>query len=60
MERDHEAEVLSPCVGVCRLDPQDVYCTGCKRTLTEIRRWTRLDSNGRLGVLDRIRALSDE
>ena len=55
-----DTQVPSPCVGVCRLDSEDVYCTGCMRTLTEIRVWPRLDAKGRREVLDRIRALADE
>jgi len=29
----------SPCVGVCKLD-EDLNCTGCNRTLSEIANWT--------------------
>ncbi|KZX51381.1 hypothetical protein A3711_09895 [Erythrobacter sp. HI00D59] len=31
--------LASPCIGVCRLDPAQRYCTGCGRTLREIGDW---------------------
>jgi predicted Fe-S protein YdhL (DUF1289 family) len=31
--------VLSPCIGVCRLDEATGLCIGCARTLGEIARW---------------------
>jgi predicted Fe-S protein YdhL (DUF1289 family) len=30
--------VLSPCIGICRLDAQNL-CVGCRRTLDEIAEW---------------------
>jgi len=35
-------QVPSPCVQVCRLDGSGEVCTGCDRTLDEIRRWSRM------------------
>jgi predicted Fe-S protein YdhL (DUF1289 family) len=35
-----ELTVPSPCVNICRLDPQGV-CIGCRRTLAEIAEWSR-------------------
>ncbi len=32
--------VPSPCISVCRMDPERVYCEGCLRTLDELRRWS--------------------
>ena len=31
--------VISPCVGICILDPVTGYCRGCHRTLDEIANW---------------------
>ncbi|MES2584966.1 MAG: DUF1289 domain-containing protein [Pseudomonadota bacterium] len=31
--------VPSPCVSVCRMDPQRTYCEGCLRSIDEIRVW---------------------
>jgi uncharacterized protein len=34
--------VPSPCIDVCRFDPQTDWCLGCGRTLDEARQWRRL------------------
>ena len=38
MTDDDDDEIVSPCVGVCRLDPLHV-CVGCHRTMDEISEW---------------------
>lgn len=30
---------ISPCVGVCRINPDTRLCEGCRRSLTEIAEW---------------------
>ena len=45
----------SPCVGICRVDGQDV-CVGCGRTIDEITQWSRSDDAHRV----RINALAAE
>ena len=35
-------EPVSPCLGICRLDPDMQYCVGCLRTLDELRDWTSM------------------
>ena len=32
--------IPSPCISVCRMDSERVYCEGCLRTLDELRRWS--------------------
>tara|TARA_B100001939_G_C16543218_1_gene447173 strand:- start:79 stop:297 length:219 start_codon:yes stop_codon:yes gene_type:complete len=34
-----EKNKLSPCIGVCSINPEDNYCYGCKRTQKEINNW---------------------
>ncbi len=61
-----DAEVPSPCLSVCRMDPHSELCQGCLRTLDEITAWSRMDDEGkrevwsmiskRLGKLDEIAA----
>ncbi|HEX6137367.1 MAG TPA: DUF1289 domain-containing protein [Casimicrobiaceae bacterium] len=41
------AAVPSPCVGVCRIDPESGLCVGCLRTLDEIAAWGALDDAAR-------------
>jgi predicted Fe-S protein YdhL (DUF1289 family) len=31
--------VISPCTGVCRLNPRTRLCEGCRRTMEEIAGW---------------------
>jgi predicted Fe-S protein YdhL (DUF1289 family) len=38
------AELISPCIAVCVLDPADGYCRGCFRTIAEISAWLTLDA----------------
>lgn len=47
-----EKPVASPCVSVCALDESDV-CTGCQRSVDEIRRWRGMNNTERLAVLQR-------
>lgn len=41
---------LTPCIGVCRLDPQG-YCIGCRRTIDEIGCWHGMSDDERLRVM---------
>lgn len=48
--------VPSPCRNICALDPATRICTGCRRTLDEIGRWSRMSDTEKRAVLDRIAA----
>ena len=43
--------VLSPCIGVCALD-DDGLCLGCHRTTAEIARWSQMDDDERLRLME--------
>lgn len=43
--------VLTPCIGVCELDPAG-YCTGCFRSTDEIARWSTYDDDERLRIMN--------
>ncbi|MBL6616964.1 MAG: DUF1289 domain-containing protein [Reyranella sp.] len=45
---------MSPCIGICTLDPKSGFCLGCKRTVEEIGRWMMLDDRDRQKVLDQL------
>ncbi|MBU3542544.1 MAG: DUF1289 domain-containing protein [Burkholderiaceae bacterium] len=32
----------SPCINLCKMDDEDRYCLGCRRTLDEIAVWSEL------------------
>lgn len=44
--------VDSPCIDVCKLDEARRYCTGCLRTLDEIRQWRDLNDGQKRQVVD--------
>ena len=44
----------SPCVSICTLDDNKV-CLGCRRTLEEIRRWTRLPPEQQWRIVKELR-----
>jgi predicted Fe-S protein YdhL (DUF1289 family) len=48
--------VGSPCIDVCRLNPQTGLCEGCLRTRDEIRAWRTMSDHEKLQVLDGIAA----
>ena len=45
------AAVPSPCVSVCRMDPDTGWCMGCLRTIEEIAAWGSMGDARRLAVL---------
>ena len=46
------ANLLSPCVSVCQMDPSDGVCLGCYRTRGEIASWRSMDEADQLKLLD--------
>jgi uncharacterized protein len=45
--------VLSPCVGICTLDDDD-YCLGCLRNTAEIARWSQMNDDERLRLMETV------
>jgi uncharacterized protein len=45
-----EAPIQSPCIGNCCLD-DDLVCTGCFRSLEEIKEWGMVDDRRRAVIL---------
>ncbi|KQZ55614.1 hypothetical protein ASD53_15205 [Lysobacter sp. Root559] len=45
--------VLSPCIGVCSLDEQGL-CEGCHRTSAEIARWSQMNDDERLRLMEHV------
>ena len=46
--------VMSPCIGICKLDQKSGLCLGCRRTIDEIGRWAMLDDPARQAVVDQL------
>ena len=49
-DHNDDKPVPSPCVSVCKMDAEGVFCTGCLRTLDELRAWSTLDNVGKRAV----------
>jgi predicted Fe-S protein YdhL (DUF1289 family) len=49
-------EVASPCINVCRMNPDTELCEGCYRTLDEIAAWSGMSAEARRAVLARLPA----
>ncbi len=45
------APVESPCLRVCRIDPETRLCTGCLRSIDEIAGWGGMSVEGRRAVM---------
>lgn len=45
---------ITPCVLLCKLDPKDGVCTGCLRTVDEIRTWRVLSVEDRMSVMKQL------
>jgi len=59
---DPAADVPSPCISVCRMDPRTEWCEGCYRTLEEIAAWSTMEDEEKRAVWQTIaeRALKEE
>ena len=53
MNRD---DVASPCINVCRMNPDTTQCEGCYRTLDEIAAWSAMSPEEKLAVLAKLPA----
>lgn len=55
---------ISPCIGVCIIDPATGFCRGCARTIPEIAGWLNFSAEDKRRVLaavaDRQRQLDPE
>jgi predicted Fe-S protein YdhL (DUF1289 family) len=48
-------QIVSPCIGICEIDPEDGLCMGCLRTLREVADWRMADDATRLDIMHRLR-----
>ncbi len=49
-----ELNPVSPCVGICLIDPRTRLCRGCLRTLDEIARWYAAGAAEKRAILARL------
>ncbi len=50
------AEIESPCVKLCVIQPESRTCVGCFRTIDEIGAWSRLSSEERREIIAQLPA----
>jgi predicted Fe-S protein YdhL (DUF1289 family) len=46
-----ERSPVSPCVGICLIDPATRQCRGCRRSVEEIARWYTADAAEKRALL---------
>ena len=49
-------DVASPCINVCRMNPDTGLCEGCLRTLAEIAAWSGMSAEEKRAVLAQLAA----
>lgn len=47
-------EITSPCINVCKMNPDTALCEGCWRTLDEIAAWSGMSPEEKRAVLARL------
>jgi predicted Fe-S protein YdhL (DUF1289 family) len=45
-------EIQSPCIKICVVHPQARICTGCYRSIDEIRDWSGMSNEERAEIMD--------
>lgn len=51
-----EDGVASPCINVCRMNPDTALCEGCFRTLDEIAAWSGMNAEEKRALLKQLPA----
>lgn len=49
------AQIMSPCISVCKMSTQTGLCLGCHRTLDEIARWSEMSDNQRRLIMQQLK-----
>ncbi|MGB0902736.1 DUF1289 domain-containing protein [Halocynthiibacter sp.] len=44
-------EIESPCVNICVIQPKTRLCTGCGRSIDEIRDWSAMETSERRDIM---------
>ena len=50
----YEPAPVSPCLGICLMDPRTRTCRGCLRTIEEIAGWYQASPAEKRAILDRL------
>ncbi|UWQ47222.1 DUF1289 domain-containing protein [Leisingera aquaemixtae] len=49
-------EIQSPCIKICVVHPEARICTGCYRSIDEIRDWSKMTNDERAEIMDALPA----
>ena len=52
--KERKLPIDSPCISLCRIDPETGTCEGCGRTLDEIRAWKSAEDDEKAEILERV------
>jgi predicted Fe-S protein YdhL (DUF1289 family) len=44
----------TPCINVCKINPQTKLCDGCGRTIDEISYWSKYSDSERATIINRV------
>ena len=47
--------MITPCIKVCKVAPRTDYCSGCFRSLEEIRTWVYLSEREQADVMEKVK-----
>ncbi len=47
--------IKSPCISICKLDSESKICTACKRTLGEISKWSSLNDEEKIKIIESLK-----
>lgn len=53
---DSDPGPVSPCIGICLMDPVTRMCRGCLRTVEEIALWYSASADDKRATLERLAA----
>ena len=56
----NKKHIISPCVGVCSIDPKSKLCLGCLRSSDEIAIWPQIDNKKALEIMKEIKNRSHD
>jgi predicted Fe-S protein YdhL (DUF1289 family) len=52
--------IPSPCINWCDINPENGYCRGCYRTLTEIAEWSELSNPEKLKIWEELKVRTSQ
>ena len=54
----NKKHIISPCVGICSIDPDSDLCIGCLRSSSEIAIWPQINNQVSFQIMKEIKCIS--